>query len=120
MMRVRERLLVVVPLTLLAIVGILYLNTRSMVRTSIICLAVPFSAIGAFWFLYLLGYNMSVAVWVGLIALLGVDAETGVFMLLLPGPRVRTGQTRRTPAQRARTARSGHRRRGHTPAAEAR
>jgi Cu(I)/Ag(I) efflux system membrane protein CusA/SilA len=82
MMRVRERLLVVVPLTLLAIVGILYLNTRSMVRTSIICLAVPFSAIGAFWFLYLLGYNMSVGVWVGLIALLGVDAETGVFMLL--------------------------------------
>ena len=82
MLRVRERLLVVVPLTLLLIAGLLYLNTRSMVRTSIVLLAVPFSAIGAFWFLYLLGYNMSVAVWVGLIALLGVDAETGVFMLL--------------------------------------
>jgi len=82
MVRVRERLLVVVPLTLLLIVGLLYLNTRSMARTSIVFLAVPFSAIGAFWFLYLLGYNMSVGVWVGLIALLGVDAETGVFMLL--------------------------------------
>jgi Cu(I)/Ag(I) efflux system membrane protein CusA/SilA len=82
MIRVRERLLVVVPVTLLLIVLLLYLNTRSMVRTSIVLLAVPFSAIGAFWFLYLLGYNMSVGVWVGLIALLGVDAETGVFMLL--------------------------------------
>ncbi|OLD16802.1 MAG: cation transporter [Acidobacteria bacterium 13_1_40CM_3_65_5] len=82
MVRVKERLLVVVPLTLLLIVLLLYVNTRSMVRTSIILLAVPFSAIGAFWFLYLLGYNMSVGVWVGLIALLGVDAETGVFMLL--------------------------------------
>jgi len=82
MVRVRERLLVVVPLTLLLIVGLLYVNTRSMVRTSIVFLAVPFSAIGAFWFLYLLGYNMSVGVWVGLIALVGVDAETGVFMLL--------------------------------------
>jgi len=53
-----------------------------MVKTFIVLLAVPFSAIGAFWFLYLLGYNMSIGVWVGLIALLGVDAETGVFMLL--------------------------------------
>ena len=53
-----------------------------MTKTFIILLAVPFSAVGAFWFLYLLGYNMSIGVWVGLIALLGVDAETGVFMLL--------------------------------------
>jgi Cu(I)/Ag(I) efflux system membrane protein CusA/SilA len=60
----------------------LFVNTRSIVRTSIILLAVPFSAIGAFWFLYVLGYNMSVGVWVGLIALLGVDAQTGVFMLI--------------------------------------
>ena len=82
MSRVRERLLVVVPLTLLLIVVLLYLNTRSAVETAIVLLAVPFSAIGAIWFLYLLGYNMSVGVWVGLIALLGVDAETGVFMLL--------------------------------------
>ena len=58
------------------------MNTRSLTKTVIVALAVPFSAIGAVWFLYLLGYNMSIGVWVGLIALLGVDAETGVFMLL--------------------------------------
>jgi Cu(I)/Ag(I) efflux system membrane protein CusA/SilA len=82
MLRARARLFVVVPLTLLVIVVLLYLNTRSAVATALVLLAVPFSAIGAFWFLYLAGYNMSVGVWVGLIALLGVDAETGVFMLL--------------------------------------
>ena len=82
MERVRQRLWTIVPATLLAIVLLLYWNTRSLVRTSIVLLAVPFSAVGAVWFLYLLGYNMSVGVWVGLIALLGVDAETGVFMLL--------------------------------------
>jgi len=82
MIRVRDRLLFVVPLTLAAIVLLLYLNTRSIAATSIVLLAVPFSAIGAFWLLYLLGYQMSVGVWVGLIALLGVDAETGMFMLL--------------------------------------
>ncbi len=82
MVRVRERLAVVVPVTLFLIFGLLYLNTRSIAKTLIVVLAVPFSAIGAFWFLHFLGYNMSVAVWVGLIALLGVDAETGVFMLL--------------------------------------
>jgi len=82
MERVRQRLKTVVPLTLLVICFLLYLNTRSLVKSSIVMLAVPFSAIGAVWFLYLLGYNMSVGVWVGLIALLGVDAETGVFMLL--------------------------------------
>jgi Cu(I)/Ag(I) efflux system membrane protein CusA/SilA len=82
MQRAKERLMFIVPLTGLLIVLLLYVNTRSMVRTSMIVLAVPFSAIGAIWFLYFLGYNMSVGVWVGLIALLGVDAETGVFMLL--------------------------------------
>jgi len=82
MQRVKERLIYVVPLTVLLIMILLYMNTRSLTKTLIILLAVPFSAIGAFWFLYLLGYNMSVGVWVGLIALLGVDAETGVFMLL--------------------------------------
>jgi Cu(I)/Ag(I) efflux system membrane protein CusA/SilA len=82
MRRVRERLFLVVPLTLMLILLLLYLNTRSIVKTLIVILAVPFSAIGAVWFLYLLGYNMSIGVWVGLIALLGVDAETGVFMLL--------------------------------------
>ncbi|MBI5582939.1 MAG: efflux RND transporter permease subunit [Deltaproteobacteria bacterium] len=79
---VKNRLIVVIPLTLFLILVLLYLNTRSFTKTLIILLAVPFSAIGAFWFLYLLGYNMSIGVWVGLIALLGVDAETGVFMLL--------------------------------------
>ena len=78
----RERLKLVVPLTLLLILLLLYMNTRSLTKTFIVVLAVPFSAIGAVWFLYLLGYNMSIAVWVGLIALLGIDAETGVFMLL--------------------------------------
>jgi Cu(I)/Ag(I) efflux system membrane protein CusA/SilA len=82
MQRVKERLWVVIPITLFLILLLLYLNTRSFTKTLIILLAVPFSAIGAFWFLYLLGYNMSIGVWVGLIALLGVDAETGVFMLL--------------------------------------
>jgi Cu(I)/Ag(I) efflux system membrane protein CusA/SilA len=61
---------------------LLYFNTGSLIKTSIILLAVPFSAIGAVWLLYWLDYNMSIAVWVGLIALLGVDAETAVFMLL--------------------------------------
>ena len=82
MQRVRERLTVVVPLTLFLIFLLLYMNTKSFIKTMIVTLAVPFSAIGAVWLLYLLGYNMSIAVWVGLIALLGIDAETGVFMLL--------------------------------------
>jgi Cu(I)/Ag(I) efflux system membrane protein CusA/SilA len=82
MVRVRQRLLLVVPVTLVLIIMLIYLNTRSLVKTSIVLLAVPFSAIGAVWFLWLLGYNMSIGVWVGMIALLGVDAETGVFMLL--------------------------------------
>jgi Cu(I)/Ag(I) efflux system membrane protein CusA/SilA len=82
MARVRDRLKLIVPLTLLLVFLLLYFNTRSLAKTAIVALAVPFSAIGAIWYLYLLGYNMSIAVWVGLIALMGVDAETGVFMLL--------------------------------------
>ncbi len=82
MQRVRERLTVILPLTLFLIVMLLYLNTKSVTETFLIVLAVPFSAVGAVWLLYLLGYNMSIGVWVGLIALLGVDAETAVFMLL--------------------------------------
>jgi Cu(I)/Ag(I) efflux system membrane protein CusA/SilA len=82
MERVRERLKLVVPVTLFLICLLLYMNTGSLPKTVIVLLAVPFSAVGAVWFLYLAGYNMSVAVWVGLIALLGIDAETGVFMLL--------------------------------------
>jgi len=80
--RVRQRLTLVIPVTLAIILFLLYTNTQSMVKTAIIILAVPFSAVGALWLVYLLGYNMSIAVWVGIIALLGIDAETGVFMLL--------------------------------------
>jgi copper/silver efflux system protein len=80
--RVRNRMLLVVPLTLAIIVLLVRANTRSWVKTGIVMLAVPFSTIGAIWSLYLLGYQMSTAVWVGIIALMGVDAQTGVFMLL--------------------------------------
>jgi len=82
MLRVKERLKLVVPLTLLLIFALLYMNTRSAFKATIVMLAVPFSAVGAVWLLWLLGYNVSIAVWVGLIALMGLDAETGVFMLL--------------------------------------
>ena len=77
-----SRLAVVIPFTLLIIFLLIYLNTRSVARTAIVLLAVPFSLVGAFWLLYLLHYNLSVATWVGLIALAGLDAETGVVMLL--------------------------------------
>ena len=82
MIRVKERLKVIVPITLLLIFGLLYANTKSTFKAGLVMLAVPFSAIGAFWLMWILGYNTSIAVWVGLIALLGLDAETGVFMLL--------------------------------------
>src|SRR5205085_11477075 len=82
MERVRERLKVVLPLTLFLIFILLYMNTKSTAKTLLILLAVPFSAVGAIWLLYVLGYDLSIGVWVGLIALMGVDAETGVFMLL--------------------------------------
>jgi Cu(I)/Ag(I) efflux system membrane protein CusA/SilA len=80
--RLRQRLLFIVPLTLAIVVALIRINTRSWIKTGIVLLAVPFSLVGAFWTLYLLGYHLSAAVWVGLIALLGVDAQTGVFMLL--------------------------------------
>ncbi|MFL5415359.1 MAG: efflux RND transporter permease subunit [Myxococcales bacterium] len=82
MERAKERLSAVLPLTLFLILLLLYLNTRSFAKTAIVLLAVPFSAVGAFFFLWVLGYNLSVGVWVGMIALLGVDAGTGVYMLL--------------------------------------
>lgn len=82
MIRVKERLKVVLPLTIFIICLLLYMNTRSAVKTGIVMLAVPFSLIGAVWLLWILGYNVSIAVWVGMIALMGLDAETGVFMLL--------------------------------------
>ena len=76
------RLLWAVPLTLLIIVVLLYAATRSWFRVAVVLLAVPFSLVGAIWFLYFLGYNLSLAVWVGVIALAGLDAETGLVMLL--------------------------------------
>jgi Cu(I)/Ag(I) efflux system membrane protein CusA/SilA len=82
MLRAKARLMIVVPLTLLIIVFIIYLNTRSAIKTAIVMLAVPFSLVGAFAAVHWMGYNMSVAVWVGIIALAGLDAETGVVMLL--------------------------------------
>jgi copper/silver efflux system protein len=82
MQRMKARLQLVVPVTLFLVLFLIYLNTKSTAKTMIILLAVPFSLAGAFWFLYLLHYNLSSAVWVGLIALAGIDAETGVIMLL--------------------------------------
>ncbi len=79
---VKQKLFIVIPLTLLIIIVLIYLNTESWIETIIVLLAVPFSLVGALWFLYLLGYHMSTAVWVGVIALAGLDAETGVVMLL--------------------------------------
>ncbi len=82
MLRVRELLQVIVPITLVLIFILLYMNTRSVFKSMVVMLAVPFSAIGAIWLFYFLDYNVSIAAWVGMIALLGLDAETGVFMLL--------------------------------------
>ncbi|HEY0095932.1 MAG TPA: efflux RND transporter permease subunit, partial [Archangium sp.] len=82
MLRVRERLKLVIPLTLVLIFGLLYMNTKSAFKAGLVMLAVPFSAIGAVWLLWALDYNISIAVWVGMIALMGLDAETGAFMLL--------------------------------------
>ena len=82
MERVKERMKVVLPLTLFIIFILLYVSTKSYTKTFIILLAVPFSLIGAVWILVFLGYNLSIGVWSGIIALLGIDAETGIFMLL--------------------------------------
>jgi len=82
MLRVKERLKLILPLTLVLIFTLLYMNTKSAFKACVVMLAVPFSAVGAVWLLSVLGYNVSIAVWVGLIALMGLDAETGVFMLL--------------------------------------
>ncbi|HWR89639.1 MAG TPA: CusA/CzcA family heavy metal efflux RND transporter [Dissulfurispiraceae bacterium] len=82
LVKTHERLLIVIPLTLLIIFVLIYLNTKSVTKTMIVLLAVPFSLVGSFWLLHILNYNMSIAVWVGIIALAGLDAETGVVMLL--------------------------------------
>ena len=82
MQRAQQRLMYVIPLTILIIFLILYINTQSLIKTGIVFLAVPLSLVGAVWLLYLLDYNMSIAVWVGIIALAGLGAELGVVMLL--------------------------------------
>lgn len=82
MLRVKDRLKVIVPITVGFIFFLLFMNTRSVFKSLLVMLAVPFSAIGAIWLFYFLDYNVSIAAWVGVIALLGLDAETGVFMLL--------------------------------------
>ena len=82
MQRAAKTLALVIPLTLLLVILLLYFNTKSFTKTGIILLALPFSMVGAVWYLYFAGFHMSVAVWVGIIALLGVSAETGVVMLL--------------------------------------
>jgi Cu(I)/Ag(I) efflux system membrane protein CusA/SilA len=82
MQRAQQRLMYVIPLTILIIFVIIYINTQSLIKTAIVFAALPLSLVGAFWLLYILGYNMSIAVWVGVIALAGLSAETGVVMLL--------------------------------------
>ncbi|MDO9289505.1 MAG: efflux RND transporter permease subunit, partial [Thermodesulfovibrionales bacterium] len=82
LVKTHARLKIVIPLTALIIFVLIYLNTKSVTKTFIVLLAVPFSLVGSFWLLYFLNYNMSIAVWVGIIALAGLDAETGVIMLL--------------------------------------
>ncbi|MGO9379234.1 MAG: efflux RND transporter permease subunit [Dissulfurispiraceae bacterium] len=82
LVKTHERLKLVIPFTLFVIFILIYFNTKSFAKTLIVLSAVPFSLVGSFWLLYLLGYNMSIAVWVGIIALAGLDAETGVVMLL--------------------------------------
>ena len=96
LVRAEERLKLVVPVTIGIILLLLYLNFGSLAKSLIVLLSVPFAAIGAIWYLDYLGYNMSVAVWVGIIALAGVAAETGVVMLVYLdeayGRRVREGR----------------------------
>ena len=82
MLRARERMEIMIPLTLLLILLTLQISTRSISRTLIVVSAVPLSLIGTFWLLYALDYNLSIAVGVGIIALAGLSAETGVVMLL--------------------------------------
>jgi copper/silver efflux system protein len=82
MERVKNKMIVVIPITLCLILFLIYLNTRAAWKTIVVALAIPLSLVGVIWFLLALGYNMSVGVWSGIIALLGVDAETGIFMLM--------------------------------------
>ena len=118
MIRVRERLKLVVPITLVLIFVLLYANTRSAFKATVVMLAVPFSAIGAIWLFHLLGYNVSIAAWVGMIALLGLDAETGVFMLLFLDLSYDDAKKRGPAAHPGRARRGDRPRRGQAGAAE--
>ena len=102
------------PITLALVALLLYLNTRSAVETAIVLLAVPFSLIGAVWLLFALDYNLSVAVWVGIIALAGLDAQTGVVMLLYLTLAHRERAARGAPAI-GRRSRGGDRRGRRAP-----
>jgi Cu(I)/Ag(I) efflux system membrane protein CusA/SilA len=82
MEQAEQRLKVIIPIALVLVCLLMYLSTGSLVKVSIIFLAVPFSLVGAIWLLYILGYNLSVGVVVGIIALAGLDAESGAVMLL--------------------------------------
>jgi Cu(I)/Ag(I) efflux system membrane protein CusA/SilA len=82
MLRVKERLKVVIPVTLALIFILLYLNFRNVAETGIILLSIPFAMTGSFWLLWLLGYHLSIAVWVGIIALAGLAAQTGTVMII--------------------------------------
>ena len=118
MMRVRERLKIVIPVTLVLIFILLYMNTKSAFKTFVVMLAVPFSLVGAVWLLYLLDYNISIAVWVGMIALMGLDAETGVFMLLFLDLSYDDAKREGRLRNQDRPARSDHPRRRETHPAE--
>ncbi len=83
--RAKEKLQVLIPLTLFIVFFMLYMNRKSVTESLIILMAVPLSLIGAIWLLWWLDYNLSVAVWVGMIALAGLDAEMGVLMMLYLG-----------------------------------
>jgi Cu(I)/Ag(I) efflux system membrane protein CusA/SilA len=82
LLRVREKLKLVIPITLLIIFVLLYLNFGSVIESLIVILSVPFALVGSVWLMYLLGYNMSIAVWVGIIAVAGLAAQTGVVMII--------------------------------------
>lgn len=82
MLRVRERLKVVVPVTLALIFVLLYMNFKSIPETLVILLSIPFAMTGSIWLLWLMGYNLSIAVWVGIIALAGLAAQTGTVMII--------------------------------------
>ena len=82
MERAIEKMKIVIPVTLLSIFLLLYLNFKRITETLIVMLSVPFALVGGIWLMWWLGYNLSVAVAVGFIALAGVAAETGVIMLI--------------------------------------